>query len=134
MALTIIQDYDVLGGIKELENLSTYINKIYFVSFTKAPSTQQLIEMDVLIDYLVNLCVLNDLEVIVAGYITPKVLKMILLLDSIATVKVLNSSWTTTDAAILTENAETKEVIISKIRKQEILEETEKLMQTLWPI
>lgn len=134
MALTIIQDYDVLGGIKELENLSTYINKIYFVSFTKSPSTQQLIEMDVLIDYLVNLCVLNDLEVIVAGYITPKVLKLILLLDSIATVKVLNSSWTTTDAAILTENAETKEVIISKIRKQEILEETEKLMQTLWPI
>lgn len=134
MALTIIQDYDVLGGIKELENLSTYINKIYFVSFTQSPSTQQLIEMDVLIDYLVNLCVLNDLEVIVAGYITPKVLKLILLLDSIATVKVLNSSWTTTDAAILTENAETKEVIISKIRKQEILEETEKLMQTLWPI
>ncbi len=134
MALTIIQDYDIFGGIKELENLSTYINKIYFVSFTKSPSTQQLIEMDVLIDYLVNLCVLNDLEVIVAGYITPKVLKLILLLDSIATVKVLNSSWTTTDAAILTENAETKEVIISKIRKQEILEETEKLMQTLWPI
>lgn len=134
MALTIIQDYDVLGGIKELENLSTYINKIYFVSFTQSPSTQQLIEMDVLIDYLVNLCVLNDLEVIVAGYITPKVLKMILLLDSIATVRVLSSSWTTTDAAILTENAETKEVIISKIRKQEILEETEKLMQTLWPI
>ena len=134
MALTIIQDYDVLGGIKELENLSTYINKIYYVSFTKSPSTQQLIEMDVLIDYLVNLCVLNDLEVIVAGYITPKVLKLILLLDSIATVKVLSSSWTTTDAAILTENAETKEVIISKIRKQEILEETEKLMQTLWPI
>ena len=88
MALTIIQDYDVLGGIKELENLSTYINKIYFVSFTQSPSTQQLIEMDVLIDYLVNLCVLNDLEVIVAGYITPKVLKMILLLDSIATVRV----------------------------------------------
>ena len=134
MALTIIQDYDVLGGIKELENLSTYINKIYFVSFTQSPSTQQLIEMDVLIDYLVNLCVLNDLEVIVAGYITPKVLKLILLLDSIATVRVLSSSWTTTSANLLVENAETKEVIINKIRKQEILEETEKLMQTLWPI
>ena len=43
-----------------------------------------------MIDYLVNLCVLNDLEVIVAGYITPKVLKLILLLDSIATVKAVS--------------------------------------------
>lgn len=134
MALTIIQDYDIFGGIKELENLSTYLNKVYFLSYTKTPSIEQLIDMDVLIDYLVTLCIINDLEIIVAGYITPKVLKMILLLDSIATVKVLNSSWTTTDAAILTENAETKEVIIDKIRKQEILEETEKLMKTLWPI
>jgi hypothetical protein len=134
MALTIIQDHDIFEGIKELENLSTYLNKVYFLSYTKTPSIEQLIDMDVLIDYLVTLCIINDLEIIVAGYITPKVLKMILLLDSIATVKVLNSSWTTTDAAILTENAETKEVIIDKIRKQEILEETEKLMKTLWPI
>lgn len=134
MALTIIQDHDIFEGIKELENLSTYLNKVYFLSYTKTPSIEQLIDMDVLIDYLVNLCLFNDLEVIVVGYITPKVLKMILLLDSIATVRVLSSSWTTSEADVLVDSVASKQELIDKIRQQEILEETEKLMKTLWPI